>query len=501
MARYVVLPLVLLLVACPPAGAGTAGTASVGTDSASSGSAPTTGEPAGTPWARNVPIELDRIAVRDSGEIVVSGRCYDRAIDGSQLSPPESYGLCFAAVGPQGEIHWSRRFGGPTTSYAGGQSIAAGPDGGVFITGTFDSTIDLGGGPLIASGGGNVYLASFDADGDHRWSRRFAGDCPGLPYSCAWGFGVTTDPAGNVIAVGKMWFPADLGGGQLGEGLFVASYDADGNHRWSKSFAGAMPDQSGRGSSIATDAAGNLYLGGIIEGTVDFGGGPLAPSLGDGAPEPVFIASLDADGGHRWSRRFVPDGQPNVGDTIPDHQIGENLEVRALAVDPAGNVYFTGVLAGTIDFGGGELQSVGSMPAGTSVFLYANTYLASLDSAGAHRWSKRFGDGAGNMGRAVACDPAGNLMLTGVVQQPTEDSGIDLGGGPLTNHGIYVASFTPDGAHRWSVAYGDPFSGTWTIASDAVDAVYLAGMGSQQFGELSVPSTNPFLAYLSPAGP
>lgn len=511
MDRRSVALVMLVVVGCGPAGAtsdsdsanstgpGGTGSGDTGSGDTGSGAGPTTGEPSDGPWARNFPIVIDQLAAHGSTDLVVIGGCYDRAIDGSQLSPAEIYGICLARIGPQGAIQWSRGFGG-AGSWAVGHSIAVGAGGDIFATGTFDGAIDLGGGPLTPSGLANVYLASFDAQGVHRWSKRFGGACP-ADSSCAWGGTVTTDPAGNVLALGMLHAPADLGGGELGGGLFLASFDADGGHRWSRSFFGGEHDQAAGGSALVTDAAGNIYFGGIIGDVVDLGGGPLAPAIG-GAPTPIFVASVDADGAHRWSRRFVPDGEPLEGGWDVDGKLNEAITLRALAVDAQGTVYFTGALAGTTDFGGGPVTSVGGMPAGNFEFLFSDTYLVSLDDAGQHRWSTRFGDDVVDEGRAIACDPAGNVLLTGFIADPAEQGGVDLGGGLLGGRGFYVASLTPAGAHRWSTSYGNGDSSeTSTLAVGLEESIYLAGTNNLplDLDAVSVEQGGAFLAHLFPA--
>jgi hypothetical protein len=51
---------------------------------------------------------------------------------------------------------------------------------------------------------------------------------------------------------------------------------------------------------VAVDGAGNVLLTGDFDGTVDFGGGPLTSAGSDD----IFVAKLDAQGNHLWSKRF-----------------------------------------------------------------------------------------------------------------------------------------------------------------------------------------------------
>ena len=142
--------------------------------------------------------------------------------------------------------------------------------------------------------------------------------------------------------------------------LFVAKFDMNGNHLWSQRFGGT-DNQSG--NSVAVDGSGNVVLTGAFWESVNFGGGGLVAVDID-----VFLVKFDASGNHLWSKDF--------GDS--DNQVGFSV-----AVDASGNVLITGRFAGTVNFGGGPLTSIGS----------SNIFVAKFDADGNHVWSRRFGDG------------------------------------------------------------------------------------------------------------
>src|SRR5579871_1167393 len=83
------------------------------------------------------------------------------------------------------------------------------PDGSVLLAGSFEGTIDLGGGPLRSAGGDDVFVARLDASGKHLWSKRF-GDA-----HAQHGRAVALDPSGNVVlagdAQGTLDFPPPVG--------------------------------------------------------------------------------------------------------------------------------------------------------------------------------------------------------------------------------------------------------------------------------------------------
>ncbi len=78
-------------------------------------------------------------------------------------------------------------------------------------------------------------------------------------------------------------------------------------------------------------------------------------------------------------------------------------------------------------------------------------FLAKFTPTGAHIWSKRFGQG-NNTALGVATDPTGNILLTGSIVSDT-----DFGGGYLSGNGswdIFVAKLSASGAHIWSRRFG-----------------------------------------------
>jgi hypothetical protein len=183
---------------------------------------------------------------------------------------------------------------------------------------------------------------------------------------------------------------------------------------------------------------------------VDFGGGPLTSGGGyDG-----FVAKLDPAGNHLWSK--------GVGDARGH-----------VTTDAAGNVLVGGAFEGSVDFGGGPLVSAG----GYDVFV------AKLDPAGNHLWSKHFGEGGQQACDGVATDASGNVLVIGDFNGP-----LDFGGGPLANAGfddVFVAKFDPTGNHLWSKRFGD-----WSeeeghgVATDAAGNALVTGVfeGTVDFG-------------------
>jgi Beta-propeller repeat len=140
---------------------------------------------------------------------------------------------------------------------------------------------------------------------------------------------------------------------------------------------------------FATDALGNTYATGQFFGSVSFGG--LAPIASVGQCD-VFVVKYDNQGVALWAVR-------GGGDNFD--------EAMDLALDGAGNVYFTGYYQSTTaTFGSTTLARQGQM----------DIFVARLDPVdGSFAWAKRFGDANNGIewGKGIACDASGNVYVTG----------------------------------------------------------------------------------------
>jgi hypothetical protein len=412
------------------------------------------------------------VATDLSGNVLVTGTM-ESGVDfgGGILASAGGPDLFLAKFDPSGSHIWSQRFG--DNDKQEGHSVATDAAGNVFVTGSLAGTVDFGGGPLASAGNFDVFLAKFDANGTHLWSQRF-GDLEGQQ-----GLSVATDAAGNVFVTGQLLGTADFGGGPLTssgeEDIFLAKFDPNGAHLWSRRFGDADHQW---GTGVATDAAGNSFVTGLLFGSVDFGNGVLTSAGG----ADIVIAKFDPNGTCLWSECF--------GDS--SSQYG-----NAVATDPAGDLLLTGEFQGAVDFGGGALTSAGNN----------DVFLAKFDPNGTHLWSQRFGDGNNQLASSVATDVAGNVIFTGSLSGKT-----DFGGGPLggTND-VFLAKFDPNGTHLWSGAFGDANVQTAScVATDNPGNVFLAGyfQGTVDFGGgrkgkglVSVDANDVFLAKFMPDAP
>jgi len=362
------------------------------------------------------------IFVDDSGSVYIIGQFESSTIDfGGDLlinagncKQNSCPGDIFTAKFDSNGNHlWSKRFGGAGED--GGQSISIDSSGNVFITGYFGSSeIDFGGGQLTYADSFDIFLAKFDNNGNHLWSKGFGGNLNDK------GFSVSADRSGNVYITGRFDSPTiDFGGGPIVNNLntyiFIAKYDGEGNHLWSKGFAGGIYSFDS-GLSLSVASSSNVYMTGYSDiPTIDFGGGPLKLS----GNNDVFLVKFDSSGNHLWSKVF--------GGSFDDG--GDSI-----FIDNSDKVYITGRFNSyTIDFGGGAL---------TNTSEDGDIFLAIFDSDGNHLWSKSFGGSKYDWGSSVSVDSSGNIYVTGEFWSST----IDFGGCPLTNtddSSIFLIKYAP----------------------------------------------------------
>jgi hypothetical protein len=424
--------------------------------------------PAAGAWVRRIgSTGTDRpssLAVDGNGDIVYTGS-YQGSVDfgGGALPSAGGSDIFIAKYSAAGAYIWSKRFGGPGDDVGG--KVALDANGNVFIASSFTGTVDFGGGPLTSVGAMDIVVAKYSAAGVHQWSKRFGNvnnDTSG---------GIAIDGSGNVLVTGSFVGNIDFGGGTLwasfnGMDTFVLKLSPLGAHIWSKNFVGSGDDS---GLSVAVDASGNVFVAGNTSGSIDFGGGMLANHGTD-----WFLVKLAPSGAYVWSKM--------LGGVYGDQTIG-------IALDSNANIFAAGTFVQGANYGGGDLTSAG----GTEVFL------AKYASDGSHLWSKSFAGSGDDRAMAVAADAAGNVSVTGTFM-----SNLNLGGSLLSTpvfgrQSIFVGKFSANGTHIWSEAIeGSAAEYSSGIQIDRTGYVVVGGglTGTATFGTEPLTSAGDIDAFL-----
>ena len=280
------------------------------------------------------------VACDRPGNIVIAGFFYSGDIDfgGGTLTNAGGEDVFVAKFDPSGTHLWSDNFG--DSDGQGADDVAIDGLGNIIVTGSFDGTVNFGGGGLVSAGAGDIFVAKFDPDGVHVWSDGFGDSAWQSPE------GVASDGSGNVFIIGSFMGSVDFGAGDLtsagGMDIYLAKFNSSGTHLWSHRFGDSSMD---RAAGIAVDESGNVVITGFFQGTVDFGGGDLTSA----GSFDIYLSEFDADGSYTWSKRF--------GDT----DIDQGVSVASYGTC----TIVTGAFRGGVDFGGGELTSAG----GEDIFL------------------------------------------------------------------------------------------------------------------------------------
>ena len=239
----------------------------------------------------------------------------------------------------------------------------------------------------------------------------------------------------------------------------------------------------GKSSSyaVASDNAGNTYMGGVFNGTADFDRNGTQPGNSDILTvEPIgsggsngFIAKYDSQGQFVWAKRM--DGS-----------------ALGLEVDSSGNLYVGGGFSNSANFGSYTLNSLGG----------SDQFAAKLDPIGNYLWATNWGTTDPELFSDMVLDQDSNLTIAGR-SQPS---------GPSTTPGVtQLRQLNSQGQVVWTGNFSAPTRAvTTSLAFDASGDIYWAGSFKEsvdldpgsgvQWVTASATSNSSFIAKLSGNG-
>jgi len=243
-----------------------------------------------------------------------------------------------------GTVAWARQIGGAGAQACSGVTADVATDGtvnAVYLTGTYNGTLDFGNGVAALTNISNpsrqiLWVAKLaDADG-HSMAAKAWGTLGSQTVSS-----ITTDPSGNALIAGAVVQNIPFGGtvGTItasGTDAFVGKFDASLTPLWVHNWGDASTQAM---RSVATDSLGNVFAVGLFSGSVTAGGTTLTAAGAD-----ILTMKLDSSGNVQCISQYGGAGG-DEGDILVVNRFASGSK-RDRAV-------FTGALAGDVSFGNG----------------------------------------------------------------------------------------------------------------------------------------------------
>ncbi|MBI2268809.1 MAG: SBBP repeat-containing protein [Bacteroidetes bacterium] len=207
------------------------------------------------------------------------------------------------------------------------------------------------------------------------------------------------------------------------------------------------------GTSIATDASGNVYLGGWTSSVASISSAGFQNVKSGGAD--AFLVKFNGAGARLWATYY--------GGTGSD-------QGKSVAADALGNIYLAGQTTSTTGIASAGFQNIFG---GTF-----DAFLVKFNSvSGTRLWATYYGGMSGDYGQSIATDALGNVYLAGytVSTAGIASTGFQniFGGGTFD---AFLVKFSGAGSRVWGTYYGGTGDDMGkSVATDASGNVYLAG--------------------------
>jgi hypothetical protein len=317
------------------------------------------------------------------------------------------------------------------------QDVEVDDAGFVYLTGSFEGTVDFNPGPittnLISNGGTDVFIVKLDNANNLIWAKSIGGT--GNDYSVK----ICVNTLGDVYVSGVYTNQMDLNPGSgtinstaLGlQDFFILKLNNVGNYSWAQAIGGSGYDVV---YDMALDENENPLLFGTYYNTVDFDPGNGISAHTAVGTRDIFLLKLDVSGQFMWSKSF--------GGAADDL-------AQAICTDNSGNIYATGGFNNTVDFDPGpgvfDLTSNGSI----------DIFILKFYSNGNFAWAGSTGSGVSEWGQSVAVQ--NNVLLVGGFFDDVIDANINAGIQYLTafgDHDGLLMKLDTAGNFNWAKQIG-----------------------------------------------
>lgn len=293
--------------------------------------------------------------------------------------------------------------------------LASGADGDIYLAGTFDNQLDLGGGVLQASAQNSIYVGHLDAVGAHVMS--------GSTGANDWLGDVSVAPNGTFFVGGTFEGNINFGAGKMTaeHAGYLTAFDADGSPLFARDFVDSNAQTFI--DSLAALPDGSVAISARTTDHVDFG---IVPPTSSGSAQ-IEVAVYNPNGILSWQLRFD----------------GTSAGVTALAADAKGHLYLAG---GT--YSGCQIGSFSVNP--------YSMFVAEIDEKGQPVWvqQSKSQSGYGYLPNVadITVDDEGSVYVTGTYYyDPFLIGGVSAP--PTQTSTIFLVKLTGDGIGAYAKGF------------------------------------------------
>lgn len=400
---------------------------------------------------------------------------FDPGIGISTIQSISGYYTFISKFNSHGDFLWVKRMGGESSGTD--NSIAVDLNGNVHATGCFGAyprTVDfdpnVGIANLTAKSTKDAYVFKLNYQGDYVWAKQI-GEINGLSRTTS----TTLTRFGTIYTVGHFTGTIDIdpsistqnlvSASIEEEDIFICKYDTSGNFLWGKSIGSQGSDGA---NAVAVDAAGNVFITGFFEQTVDFDPGTGVFNLSS-SPSAAFVLKLNPSGNFIWAK------QMNMVDGY----------IVSIKVGISGNIYLTGAFRGTVDFD----PDIGIFNLSSSA-NGEDAFVCKLNNYGGFIWAKNMvGTGVHSTDvSSMALDANENVYSTGyfggTINLNPNTTGVPFNISSPGYH-IYISKLDSLGNFVWGKQVTGPSSYHYihanSIAVDAAANVYITARSAGPF--------------------
>ena len=336
-------------------------------------------------WADHAGGTLDDesrgIGVDTVGNVYVTGYVKELAFFGGNqedtIWTAGDYDVFIASWAADGTYRWLNSGGGFFDDYSNG--IYTDQIGNSYITGSFQGVAHFNHLTMVSAGGDDIFTAKYNSSGNLQWVKRAGGT------SEDFGLGITVDISQSTIVTGRFQGSAEFEGRTINSAgnndVFLAKYDNLSELEWVTRAGGVQDD---RGSALAVDYSGNIFLAGSFEGTATFN----ARTIKSAGAKDAYAARYDRYGNLKWIR--------TGGGT-------QNDIAHAIDVDVLNNIYVAGTFRNTATFSGIQLESQGS----------SDVFVTRYSNNGRAIWARSGGSVQADSSCAIALTPEDDVLTGG----------------------------------------------------------------------------------------